>query len=302
MRRGSCLEPGPRWPRSAHRAEWAPTGAAIPGPTRGRLGAIPGPTKAQTSAVVGRQGLQAMLDVGRRRIKPMLRLGTLLLVLRRVLLGGQVGLRRLVLGRELGLPSVVLGREVGLQSLVLGGQVGLQAWTWIFDVFCSDANGGALFLLTDGSVLMNECAGGYGTRAVVDAHSRFDRELRQRKLDARGRQQRRAEVLRIRRARRRQAPCLRRRVQRLERHQLPGRHGRERDLRSGCELLDGRVPALGRDPARRRAVLHARGRAFPARQLQQHLDVPARSRNGKLDDRWRATAPRATAARRRHGC
>ncbi len=31
-------------------------------------------------------------------------------------------------------------------------------------MFCSDANGGALFLLTDGTVLMNECSGGYGTQ------------------------------------------------------------------------------------------------------------------------------------------
>jgi Kelch motif len=39
-----------------------------------------------------------------------------------------------------------------------------KAWTWIFYVFCSDADGGALFLLTDGTVLMNESSGGYGTR------------------------------------------------------------------------------------------------------------------------------------------
>jgi Kelch motif protein len=37
------------------------------------------------------------------------------------------------------------------------------AWTWIFYVFCSNADGGPLFQLTDGTVLMNECANGYGT-------------------------------------------------------------------------------------------------------------------------------------------
>jgi len=36
-------------------------------------------------------------------------------------------------------------------------------WTWIFYIFCSNADGGPLFLLTDGTVLMNECANGYGT-------------------------------------------------------------------------------------------------------------------------------------------
>jgi hypothetical protein len=39
------------------------------------------------------------------------------------------------------------------------------AWTFIFYVFCIDGNGGALFLLTDGGVLMNESSGGYGTRS-----------------------------------------------------------------------------------------------------------------------------------------
>ncbi|MFO1461785.1 MAG: kelch repeat-containing protein [Verrucomicrobiota bacterium] len=34
----------------------------------------------------------------------------------------------------------------------------------MFHLFCSNANGGALFLLTDGAILMNECANGYGTR------------------------------------------------------------------------------------------------------------------------------------------
>lgn len=38
------------------------------------------------------------------------------------------------------------------------------AWEWIFYIFCSSANGGPLFLLTEGTVLMNECSGGYGTR------------------------------------------------------------------------------------------------------------------------------------------
>jgi hypothetical protein len=38
------------------------------------------------------------------------------------------------------------------------------AWTWLFYVFCVDGNGGPLFLLTDGTVLMNECSGGFGTR------------------------------------------------------------------------------------------------------------------------------------------
>ncbi len=36
-------------------------------------------------------------------------------------------------------------------------------WTWVFYVFCSSADGGPLFQLTDGTVLMNECANGYGT-------------------------------------------------------------------------------------------------------------------------------------------
>jgi Kelch motif len=38
-------------------------------------------------------------------------------------------------------------------------------WTWVISWFClSKANGGALFLLTDGTVLMNECGYAYGTR------------------------------------------------------------------------------------------------------------------------------------------
>ncbi|TAK91029.1 MAG: hypothetical protein EPO06_06850 [Burkholderiaceae bacterium] len=38
------------------------------------------------------------------------------------------------------------------------------AWEWIFFLFCTGGNGGPLFLLTDGTVLMNECASGFGTR------------------------------------------------------------------------------------------------------------------------------------------
>jgi hypothetical protein len=38
------------------------------------------------------------------------------------------------------------------------------AWQYIFYVFCSNSNGGPMFLLTDGTVLMNECSSGYGTR------------------------------------------------------------------------------------------------------------------------------------------
>jgi hypothetical protein len=38
------------------------------------------------------------------------------------------------------------------------------AWTWLFYLFCLGGNGGPMFLLTDGTVLMNECANGYGTR------------------------------------------------------------------------------------------------------------------------------------------
>jgi hypothetical protein len=38
------------------------------------------------------------------------------------------------------------------------------AWEWIFFVFCLDGDGGPMFLLTDGTVLLNECASGYGTR------------------------------------------------------------------------------------------------------------------------------------------
>lgn len=37
-------------------------------------------------------------------------------------------------------------------------------WQWIFHIFCTSANGGPMFLLTDGTVFMNECANGYGTR------------------------------------------------------------------------------------------------------------------------------------------
>src|SRR5712664_1302558 len=37
-------------------------------------------------------------------------------------------------------------------------------WQWVFYIFCSNADGGPMFLLTDGTVLMNECASGYGTR------------------------------------------------------------------------------------------------------------------------------------------
>jgi hypothetical protein len=38
------------------------------------------------------------------------------------------------------------------------------AWGWLFFVFCLPGNGGSMFLLTDGTVLMNEYRGGYGTR------------------------------------------------------------------------------------------------------------------------------------------
>ena len=38
------------------------------------------------------------------------------------------------------------------------------AWTWFVYIFCISGNGGAAFLLTDGSIFMNECASGYGTR------------------------------------------------------------------------------------------------------------------------------------------
>ena len=37
-------------------------------------------------------------------------------------------------------------------------------WQWIFYIFCSYGDGGPMFLLTEGTVLMNECASGYGTR------------------------------------------------------------------------------------------------------------------------------------------
>lgn len=37
-------------------------------------------------------------------------------------------------------------------------------FVWLFYVFCIDGNGGPAFLLTDGSILLNECASGYGTR------------------------------------------------------------------------------------------------------------------------------------------
>jgi hypothetical protein len=38
------------------------------------------------------------------------------------------------------------------------------AWVWIFYLFCTNSDGGSSFLLTDGSILMNECDSGYGTR------------------------------------------------------------------------------------------------------------------------------------------
>ena len=38
------------------------------------------------------------------------------------------------------------------------------SWNLIYYFFCIDGNGGPMFLLTDGSVLMNECSGGFGTR------------------------------------------------------------------------------------------------------------------------------------------
>jgi Kelch motif protein len=37
------------------------------------------------------------------------------------------------------------------------------AWEWVVHIFCFYGNGGPMFLLTDGTVLMNECASGYGT-------------------------------------------------------------------------------------------------------------------------------------------
>jgi hypothetical protein len=38
------------------------------------------------------------------------------------------------------------------------------AWATIVRIFCVGGNGGPMFLLTDGSVLLNECTSGYGTR------------------------------------------------------------------------------------------------------------------------------------------
>jgi len=35
---------------------------------------------------------------------------------------------------------------------------------WVFYLFCIGGDGGSAFLLTDGSILMNECSSGYGTR------------------------------------------------------------------------------------------------------------------------------------------
>ena len=38
-------------------------------------------------------------------------------------------------------------------------------WTWVTHWFClSNFNGGTMLLLTDGTVILNECSGGYGTR------------------------------------------------------------------------------------------------------------------------------------------
>jgi len=37
-------------------------------------------------------------------------------------------------------------------------------FVWLFFIFCIGGNGGPAFLLTDGSILLNECASGYGTR------------------------------------------------------------------------------------------------------------------------------------------
>jgi hypothetical protein len=37
-------------------------------------------------------------------------------------------------------------------------------FVWIFYIFCFDGNGGPAFLLTDGSIFLNECSSSYGTR------------------------------------------------------------------------------------------------------------------------------------------
>jgi Kelch motif. len=37
-------------------------------------------------------------------------------------------------------------------------------FVWLFFIFCIGGNAGPAFLLTDGSILLNECASGYGTR------------------------------------------------------------------------------------------------------------------------------------------
>jgi hypothetical protein len=44
------------------------------------------------------------------------------------------------------------------------------AWVWILRLFCWSGNGGPMLLLTDGAVLLNECASGYGTRRWWTLH------------------------------------------------------------------------------------------------------------------------------------
>ncbi len=61
-------------------------------------------------------------------------------------------------------------------------------WTWIFFVFCFSGDGGAAFVLTDGSILLNESASGYGTKRwwklVPDASGNYTGGIWQRVADS----------------------------------------------------------------------------------------------------------------------
>ena len=129
--------------------------------------------------------------------------------------------------------------------------------------------------------------GGYGTHRWWKLMPDTTGSYVNGQLGTRRRQRQRTQVLRVSRPRRRQAPRLRRRVQRPERKQLAGRHRRERDLRPRRELVvAGRRSNRGHAD-RGRARNHARGRPLPARQLQRKRDLPSRSSHRELVERRR---------------
>jgi hypothetical protein len=59
-----------------------------------------------------------------------------------------------------------------------------MAWEWVFHIFCTNANGGPTFLLTDGSVLLNESVSGFGShrwwKLVPDANGSYTNAIWQR--------------------------------------------------------------------------------------------------------------------------